>query len=219
MFIYFRLSLYTSTMAILTRNIPQLVNILPIYCHKMKLLNWSGCNMVSIRYKSFFLGILLTSITWMVILFLSPKLNKNKIFSEFPSEKTTKWKLRPRIDNMHRIAQVEPNALESKEQRIKYNFIPKTKKLVFPDRETNLIEGNDLDYRSVLMQKTARYSLISDNDKDKVLNSSYLVHLGMINSPQDQRTKDGGYKRHAFNLLISDRLGFRRVIPYTAHTL
>lgn len=173
--------------------------------------------MVSIRYKSFFLGILLTSITWIIILFLSPKLNETKIFTDFSSEKTAKWKLRPRIDNMHRIAQVETNAIESKEQRIKYNFIPKKEKKSFPDRETNLIEGNDLDYDSV--KKTARYSQIPEDHKDKVLNSSYLVHLGMINSPQDQRTKDRGYKRHAFNLLISDRLGFRRVIPYTAHSL
>ncbi|KAG8183899.1 hypothetical protein JTE90_002467 [Oedothorax gibbosus] len=176
--------------------------------------------MVSIRYKSFFLGILLTSITWLIILFLSPKLNETKIFTELSLDRTSKWRLRPRIDNMHRIAQVETNVLESKEQRIKYNFIPKRKKIVFPDRETNLIESNEIDYDSALSKKTdIRHPKLPEDHKDKVLNSSYLVHLGMINSPQDQRTKDEGYKRHAFNLLISDRLGFRRVVPYTAHKL
>ncbi|GFT97997.1 polypeptide N-acetylgalactosaminyltransferase 11 [Nephila pilipes] len=171
--------------------------------------------MVSIRYKSFFLGIILTSLTWAVILYLSSKLNNNQLFHGINSEKNAKWRLRPRIDNMHRIAQVDTLGLESKEQRLKNNFIIKKKNL---DRETNLIDGNDFDYDSRVSKTTPKYK--QDNDqKAKLLNSSDLVHLGMINSPHDQRIKDEGYKKHAFNLLISDRLGYRRLVPYTPHPL
>ncbi|XP_078572364.1 polypeptide N-acetylgalactosaminyltransferase 11-like [Branchiostoma floridae x Branchiostoma japonicum] len=42
-----------------------------------------------------------------------------------------------------------------------------------------------------------------------------LSELGLIKSPEDQETRDMGYRRHAFNLLISDRIGFHRNIPDT----
>ncbi|KFM73353.1 Polypeptide N-acetylgalactosaminyltransferase 11, partial [Stegodyphus mimosarum] len=167
--------------------------------------------MVSIRYQSFLLGIILTSITWLIILYLHSKITENKFFIENSSDKIAKWKLRPRVDNMHRIAQVDSLSLESKEHMLKRNFVAKR---LLPERENNMIDGSDFDYDSLLKKS-------SPNTKDKekkVLNSTDLVHLGMISSPQDQRTKDEGYKKHAFNLLISDRLGYRRLVPYTAHS-
>ncbi|GBM47216.1 Polypeptide N-acetylgalactosaminyltransferase 11, partial [Araneus ventricosus] len=160
-------------------------------------------------------GIVLTSLTWAIILYLSSKLNNNNFFHENTAEKAAKWRLRPRIDNMHRIAQVDSFSLESKEQRLKSNFIAKIKAT---DRETNLIDVNDFDYELKNRQSTIYHKSMQDQTA-KLLNSTDLVHLGMINSPNDQRVKDEGYKRHAFNLLISDRLGYRRRIPFTAHTL
>lgn len=116
---------------------------------------------------------------------------------------------------MHRIAQVDARSYESKEQRLKSNFIVKK---TLPDRETNLIDVNDFDYESKHKQSTLDKKNMQGQNV-KLLNSTDLVHLGMINSPNDQRIKDEGYKRHAFNMLISDRLGFRRRIPYTAHSM
>ncbi|XP_021343161.1 polypeptide N-acetylgalactosaminyltransferase 11-like isoform X2 [Mizuhopecten yessoensis] len=40
-----------------------------------------------------------------------------------------------------------------------------------------------------------------------------LHNLGVIRTPEDQRLRDEGHRQHAFNLLISDRLGFHRAIP------
>ncbi|GIY20918.1 polypeptide N-acetylgalactosaminyltransferase 11 [Caerostris darwini] len=171
--------------------------------------------MVSIRYKSFLLGIVLTSITWAIILYLSTKLNSNKLFPENGPDRAAKWRLRPRINNMHRIAQVDALSLESKEQRLKGNFIIKKDLL---DKETNLIDQNEFDYDFKESKTSVKYEKLNNENK-KLLNSTDLVHLGMIYSPVDQRIKDEGYKKHAFNLLISDRLGYRRAIPYTAHPL
>lgn len=172
--------------------------------------------MVSIRYKSFILGIILTSITWCVILYLYSVLSENKFFLENNSDNFARWKLRPRVNNLHRIAQIDSISYESKEQRMKYNFINKKG---FPDREANMIDNNELDYNS-LNHKNPKDSFEYKGKKElKILNSTDLVHLGMIHSPQDQKIKDEGYKKHAFNLLISDRIGYRRMVPYTAHLM
>lgn len=172
--------------------------------------------MVSIRYKSFILGIILTSITWCVILYLYSVLSENKFFLENNSDNFARWKLRPRVNNLHRIAQIDSISYESKEQRMKYNFINKKG---FPDREANMIDNNELDYNA-FNHKSAKDNFEYKWKKDlKILNSTDLVHLGMINSPQDQKIKDEGYKKHAFNLLISDRIGYRRMVPYTAHPM
>lgn len=80
-----------------------------------------------------------------------------------------------------------------------------------------MIDNNDLDYN--LLKNARDTSQTKWKEDQKILNSTDLVHLGMINSPQDQRIKDEGYKKHAFNLLISDRIGYRRRVPYTAHPL
>lgn len=39
--------------------------------------------------------------------------------------------------------------------------------------------------------------------------------LGMIFSQRDQELRDLGYRKHAFNVLVSDRLGFHRAVPDT----
>ncbi|XP_060052819.1 polypeptide N-acetylgalactosaminyltransferase 11 isoform X2 [Erinaceus europaeus] len=41
------------------------------------------------------------------------------------------------------------------------------------------------------------------------------LELGMIFSERDQELRDLGYQKHAFNLLISNRLGSRRAVPDT----
>ncbi|XP_054713215.1 polypeptide N-acetylgalactosaminyltransferase 11-like [Uloborus diversus] len=172
--------------------------------------------MVSVRYQSFFLGIILTSVTWIIILYLHSKVMDNKIISENSAENFAKWKLRPRLNNMHRIAQVDVPFVESKELRLQNNFVVKK---YFPNKESNMIDGEDFDYSSFISKSTSKHMDGNDQSAMKVLNSSDLVHLGMIKSPEDQRIKDEGYKKHAFNLLISDRIGYRRLIPYTAHAL
>lgn len=41
------------------------------------------------------------------------------------------------------------------------------------------------------------------------------LSAGMIFNEADQEVRDSGYHRHAFNVLISNRLGFHRQLPET----
>lgn len=43
--------------------------------------------------------------------------------------------------------------------------------------------------------------------------------FGIIRNPADQFIRDEGYKRHAFNVLVSNKLGLSRYIPDTRHKL
>lgn len=43
--------------------------------------------------------------------------------------------------------------------------------------------------------------------------------LGLIRNSDDQRVRETGYEKHAFNELISNRLGFHRQIEDTRHKL
>uniref|UniRef100_A0A8C4Q1F5 UDP-N-acetyl-alpha-D-galactosamine:polypeptide N-acetylgalactosaminyltransferase 11 (GalNAc-T11) n=1 Tax=Eptatretus burgeri TaxID=7764 RepID=A0A8C4Q1F5_EPTBU len=55
-------------------------------------------------------------------------------------------------------------------------------------------------------------------EKKKLAGAGHLSsELGMIYSVEDQDVRDFGYQRHAFNLLISNRLGVLRPIPDTRH--
>ena len=49
--------------------------------------------------------------------------------------------------------------------------------------------------------------------------SSEWDHLGMVYGAEDRQTRDEGYRKHAFNLLISNRIGFHRDIKDTRHKL
>ena len=46
-----------------------------------------------------------------------------------------------------------------------------------------------------------------------------ITDLGVIKTPQDKKVKDEGFKKHAFNVLVSNRIGIRRSIPDTRHPL
>ncbi len=46
-----------------------------------------------------------------------------------------------------------------------------------------------------------------------------LAQLAVVHNPEDQRKRNLGYSRFAFNLLISDRIGERRDIPDSRHPL
>lgn len=41
----------------------------------------------------------------------------------------------------------------------------------------------------------------------------------MVKNSEDQYLRDMGYKRHAFNILVSNNLGLYRDIPDTRHKL
>lgn len=60
----------------------------------------------------------------------------------------------------------------------------------------------------------AKTHLKGGGDGDEV---SALDSLGLIRTLEDKKIRDEGYKKHAFNSLISERLGYHRQIPDTRH--
>lgn len=52
-----------------------------------------------------------------------------------------------------------------------------------------------------------------------IISISRLDDIGMVKNPEEQYLRDIGYKRHAFNILVSGNLGLSRAIPDTRHKL
>lgn len=46
-----------------------------------------------------------------------------------------------------------------------------------------------------------------------------LSELGLVKTEEEQKIRDEGYKRHAFNVLISNKLSYHRSIPDTRNKL
>ncbi|CAN7938759.1 unnamed protein product, partial [Ixodes hexagonus] len=84
-----------------------------------------------------------------------------------------------------------------------------------PRRGNMSLPGMQLASRDHLRGKAAGPEKAADGS-DIVPDTS---RLGVIRSPQDQQLKVSGYHRHAFNLLISNRLGFYRSLPDTRNPL
>ena len=61
-------------------------------------------------------------------------------------------------------------------------------------------------------------SPVDDFDREIVQEKDFST-LGIIRNNEDERIKEEGYQRHAFNELISNRLGFHREIEDTRHEM
>lgn len=63
--------------------------------------------------------------------------------------------------------------------------------------------------------------------KDKQLKSASVKatetelesDLGLVRNTEDQKIREDGYSKHAFNVLVSSRLGYHRIIPDSRHKL
>ncbi|XP_045145711.1 polypeptide N-acetylgalactosaminyltransferase 11 isoform X3 [Echinops telfairi] len=55
----------------------------------------------------------------------------------------------------------------------------------------------------------------NENEDPGKSNIKFSPELGMIFNERDQELRDLGYQKHAFNLLISNRLGYHRDVPDT----
>lgn len=73
-----------------------------------------------------------------------------------------------------------------------------------------------------LKKKKQKLKIYGNETMDKVMsdktipnNPDYYSSIGMINSQKDIEIKEKGYADYAFNILISDRVGFNRILPDT----
>lgn len=65
-------------------------------------------------------------------------------------------------------------------------------------------------------QETRKFN---SNEPDFEDQEDDIVQLGIVQNNEDLKFKEEGYVKHAFNLLISKRLGLHREIKDTRHEL
>ncbi|KAJ8313677.1 hypothetical protein KUTeg_008238 [Tegillarca granosa] len=83
--------------------------------------------------------------------------------------------------------------------------------------------GNS-DYNTQTEEKLNHNNLVKIVDKTNVAlvkkyDINILNELGIIKTPNDQKLRDEGTRQHAFNQLISDRIGFHRSLPDSRNKL
>ncbi|XP_076326197.1 polypeptide N-acetylgalactosaminyltransferase 11-like isoform X2 [Tachypleus tridentatus] len=166
--------------------------------------------MFALRYRSFCLGMILTSFTWFVIIYMYSDLAYTKRPNIPSLNHLFRKKLKPRYENVH-------HDLDSKISKDRNGHgVSKYSSLKRPVIEDNMINNDEvLDEKQF---KNFNYSGVSGGNVGGLF-STDLLGLGVIRNPQDQRLKEEGDRHHAFNLLISSRLGYHRDIPDTRHSL
>lgn len=87
------------------------------------------------------------------------------------------------------------------------------------DKRSNMVNDNPDDDDKWLRKKKQHKSKWKEDDLHFTGPNGKLESLGMIHSEADKKLKDEGMRKHSFNLLVSDRLGYHREIPDTRHPL
>ncbi|XP_014204346.1 polypeptide N-acetylgalactosaminyltransferase 35A-like [Copidosoma floridanum] len=159
--------------------------------------------MISTRFASFFYGIVIASITWGFSLYLYSRLSRN--------------------DN----AIINPTMFESHEPDLFKESIfdrPNKQRLESSNSIHNIykdVMGNDLyDKKSKYTNSEKLLQQLKPVPiKLAVTLGNGLDELGMVKNLDEQNKRDQGYKKYAFNVLVSDNLGLQREIPDTRHKL
>lgn len=116
------------------------------------------------------------------------------------------------------------NKLNVKGEKVEVKLIPSGRlghdddaKQLFRNSIQSIMNENDLldDHDKGSNGRNSNQSK-KRKDQDSGIDTNII---GMIQSPEDKKVKDEGFKKHAFNVLISDRIGNTRSIPDTRHPL
>ena len=163
------------------------------------------------RMKSFFCGIVITSVVWVMIIYLyilknqinSKSYHLNQTKDSFVSRLPVRHKLKSRLnsDNNH-LNQLKLLRKVENRRRIESNLINDD------PIEDEFQRKQDINWYNSAIRLSANASGNTD-----------LISLGIINTKEDKKVKDEGFKKHAFNVLISNRIGFRRQLPDTRNGL
>jgi polypeptide N-acetylgalactosaminyltransferase len=135
-------------------------------------------------YKPFFLGIIFTSITWCVVLYLYVSLS--------PINSSTTMK-------HHSV----PFIVTVKEGK------PSTVPIVI----NNYLGEFDQDAHSKKLVPHFKAKM------NKSASNNLEANLGLVRNSEDQKIREDGYSKHAFNVLVSSRLDYHREIPDSRHKM
>lgn len=168
----------------------------------------------SLRYKSFCLGILVTSITWAIALYLYISLlNGNHHLVQMRSahvEDTTTKSVPRAVEHSNNLA-------------ILTVLSPMNNNQDLPQAKTRMGNVNNIEYNDIHPVPDADElkhmipKLVTS--KPNIVFPNGIDDLGLIKSPTDQRIRENGYRKHAFNVLVSNRLSYHRDIPDVRHSL
>ncbi|XP_028177267.1 polypeptide N-acetylgalactosaminyltransferase 35A-like isoform X1 [Ostrinia furnacalis] len=164
--------------------------------------------------NSFLWGILIASATWSVSLYLYWMLNKHDDKSLHDIEGKIHYRLvntgeKDRIKNNDKsIADLEGKNLLFDSPRV-YDRFSASKWKSFKSR-------SDYQRKMMLKEKFAKQlGMKMSAQPDKSLDNQ----LGLIRNAEDVRTREKGYNLHAFNTLISQRIGNHRGLPDTRNKM
>jgi polypeptide N-acetylgalactosaminyltransferase len=54
---------------------------------------------------------------------------------------------------------------------------------------------------------------------NKSASNNLEANLGLVRNSEDQKIREDGYSKHAFNVLVSSRLDYHREIPDSRHKM
>nr|XP_018898308.1 PREDICTED: polypeptide N-acetylgalactosaminyltransferase 35A-like [Bemisia tabaci] len=152
------------------------------------------------RYRSFWWGMLIASLTWMTSIYLYWNLTAEQSLQTISESAPTPLKLLKPLKH-HNPLDNEILPYENDKT------IAKNKKKYF-QYENGYKNSDNLKKKLKVQYPTPESPLPFGLDE-----------LGLVKSVADLRLKEEGYKLHGFNALISSRLGYHRSINDTRHPL
>lgn len=159
--------------------------------------------------KVFLIGVLtLCTFTILIYNFFLPKINYEMLVNKnhddskiLRSEKLIYKQINEQIDKLnYDQIDIVKDELESKNQ----------KKLINNDLKKDLNNGSNDDLNEDDLIKHQ-----SNEKNKKTIDVSDIFELGYVNNKEEEKLREDGFKNYAFNLLISNRLGYKRDIPDT----
>ncbi|XP_014663648.1 PREDICTED: polypeptide N-acetylgalactosaminyltransferase 11-like [Priapulus caudatus] len=171
--------------------------------------------MGALRYRSFCVGAILTSVMWMVILYLytdiANDLKRNLNFLPNEGFITIRPKLLPRYDRDFKHFHKDDSENELLPAGIdKHLGVAGRVADLSGSRVAEKETGNVDQVKTVYRNKTlVNQDTYSESESD----------IGLIRSQEDQEKREMGFKLFAFNDLVSQRIGNIREIPDTRQTL
>lgn len=173
--------------------------------------------------RSFVLGIVVASVTWSISLYLYWSLVQNADSGAAAARATISGSDRER--EIHNDSRHRPLATPSSSAAAAL--------VVGRHGPSNAIDANSDGKPSagkdLFLDKMRRYKKqqkqrrISQHLRDELqphpVVSAIGDEFGMVRNEEDRLLRDSGYKRHAFNILVSNHIGLERPLPDTRHKL